>query len=257
MKRLILSVVLVSAILLVAVTKVNAAGSTLNIYDGGSYNVPVTAEIVPTFTITLPNEISINERSVKEFEIYAKGTPRRSETLYINIPNKLEMTQNDSTVELNFAMDRNKFFYQQLAGEGTSTQCRIDASTLPSGNWQGSLEVEVQLKDFEVPSVVQSKGCILAYRNNSTGLATIYTMEIDKRFVYNESSNTLGNDCLWGPQYGLYQEQADGSFTFVREGPIVEEVINLSGNTMIYSNYNIEKNRVGSGEIWFEVTQFS
>lgn len=228
------------------------------ITTNGVATIDVSANIQSVFEVIVPDSIEITERGVKEFDIVAKGFPRRTETLYLNMSDTMTMTSNGNSVDLDVIIDKDSFYYDDLAIEnGTTTKCRIDASALPSGSWVGALEIDIQLKNFELPTNITFRQCTLAYRNNSTGLITIYTFDADKRFVYNQSSNTLGNDCVWGPTYNIYQEQSDGSFVFEREGYTVKEVIALTGNTMIYSNYNIEKDYINSGDIWFSVTEFN
>lgn len=237
-------------------TYANAGNQVIT--ENGIAKIDVSADISSVFEVIIPDSIEITERGVKEFDIVAKGFPRRTETLYLNMSDTMTMTSNGNSVDLDVIIDKDSFYYDDLAIEnGTTTKCRIDASTLPSGSWVGALEIDIQLKNFELPTNISFRQCTLAYRNNSTGLITIYTFDADKRFVYNQSSNTLGNDCMWGPTHHIYQEQSDGSFVLEREGYTVKEVISLAGITMLYSNYNIEKDYINSGDIWFSVTEFN
>lgn len=225
--------------------------ATTTISDSGDYTIPVTAEITPVFQVTLPNAIYITERQIKEFDITAKGTPKRSETLFINTPSKVNLTQGNDVIELDFVIDKNKFYYSDLEGEGTTTKCRIDGTSLLSGIWEGTLDIEIALKDFELPTDLTYDSLIIAYRN-SQGMITIETMVYDLPYSYNQSTGYLGR--YGGERYSkVYEEQSDGSYT-MRQSLISTNKIKVSEIDLIYSNYDIPYSTSG---IWFENTVFN
>ena len=251
MKKILVTIS-IAAILLSSGMYANAETQTLT--DNGIADIGVNATITPMFEVTLPNTIDITERQVKEFEVTAKSQPKRSETLEITMPATITMTNNDQNIDLALAMDKKSFYYDELIlPEGTTTKCRIDASTLPSGDWVGNLSVDIQLKDFELPEGLSLKPLVIAYRDSSNK-CHIVSFESSIPLTYKESNGYIGYN---GDSLGSaiqYHEDANGVYQGGTLDRVWDTVIPVSSVDLIYSNYDIKYS--DRDEIFFAKTVF-
>ena len=113
----------------------------------GVANILITANITSAFEVTIPNEVTINEKIEQAFEITTKGEISSSEILNINIPEKVTMsTTGKDDIDLPITSSATEITSAQLAAsDEVIINCYVDATTLTAGNWSGDCEIEVQL----------------------------------------------------------------------------------------------------------------
>ena len=119
------------------------------ISQSGTATVEIIADISSTFEVNIPDLVQITEREVKEFEITGNGNIASTEYLEITMPNTVKMSANNKEdVDLALTIDDNKFTSEELASDGGAiANCSIDASTISSGSWTGSVDVTIELKE--------------------------------------------------------------------------------------------------------------
>lgn len=232
--------------------KSNAAEQVV---DSGSATINVSANIQSVFEVAVPDSVEITERGVKEFDIVAKGFTQRTEILYLNISDTMTMTSGGNSINLPVAIDKDSFYYDELIIEdGTTTKCRIDASRLSSGPYTGELEVDIQLKNFELPEGLNLRPLIVVYKDSSNKYH-IVSVESKDILTYKESSGYIGYNGNGIASAIQYHEDANGVFQGGTEDRIWDLVIHEPSVNLIYSNYDIKYNN--RDEIFFGKTTFN
>ena len=116
----------------------------------GTASVNINADVVSTFELVCPTSVDIVERGIKDFVITASGTISSKEYLKITMPEKVTMTTEGKTpIDLVVTIDNTELDDVELAAT-TEINCSVDASEITSGEWTGSIEVDVALIDTTV-----------------------------------------------------------------------------------------------------------
>lgn len=145
MKRMILATII--SALLVSGPTVFAEDQILN--APGTTTIQVTAEVVSTFEVNVPDVVEITERGIKEFQLTATGNISTAEYLNIEFPETVTMTtEGKAPVDLALTCDMKEVNAEVLAADGGAIiNCSVDASTITAGNWTGAVDVNITLEE--------------------------------------------------------------------------------------------------------------
>lgn len=145
MKRMILATII--SALLVSGPTVFAEDQILN--APGTTTIQVTAKVVSTFEVNVPDVVEITERGIKEFQLTATGNISTAEYLDIEFPEIVTMTtEGKDPVDLALTCDMKEVNAAALAADGGAiVNCSVDASTITAGNWTGAVDVNITLEE--------------------------------------------------------------------------------------------------------------
>lgn len=242
----ILSVLLPIILLLTPNLTVFASDTIIN--SEGSQAVPVTADVVATFEITVPSAIHITDFDETEFLIKGTGNISKYEYLSVDIPNTVNMTcVGEYSENLPITKSSDRFLREELmSDEGGTITCSIDSSTLPSGSWVGSLNINVSVKDlyYRLPDTLDYYTYTIVIKNIYDNSLQIVTAEVPVQ--YNPTTGKLGNATEW-KYCRIHKEQNDGTWS-TEGGWYTSEYRLASSYNIIYSNHDIIN--TSTGEVW-------
>ena len=247
----ILSISLVFILLITSFIEVNATETTIT--TEGDQNISVIADVSAVFEVTVPSSISITDFDTTEFDIKGTGNISKYEYLSISIPNTVKMEcEGEYSENLPITTSSDRFLREELmSNDGGTISCSIDSSTLPSGSWIGSLDINISIKDlyYRLPDTVTYYQYVTVFKRSS-GNIEIWTTQKPMYYKhYSGQSPYLENDESWNDciQYIVYP---DGTIKTNSSGQFGGRDIYLDGS-IIYCNYDIRYGNA-SGEIWLE-----
>ena len=146
MKKKLLSLCL--AAISTVVVGMNAFAADQSITGEGAATVSINANVASTFEVLCPVEVDIIQREVKTFTLNASGSISPLEYLSVDLPDTITMTtEGKDSVDLGVTCDNEELSDVELAVDGgTNIVCTIDATQITSGEWAGSLVIDIALK---------------------------------------------------------------------------------------------------------------
>ena len=255
----ILSVLLPIILLLTPNLTVFASDTIIN--SDGPQAVPVTADVVATFEITVPSAIHITDFGMTEFLIKGTGNISKYEYLSIDIPSTVNMTcVGEYSENLPIIKSSDRFLREQLmSDEGSTITCSIDSSTLPSGSWIGSLDIYISVEDlyYRIPdTITYNFTYTTVVKNISDGSVILYDHAKPLYFHGAKGDYTKGtintqnsSAVTW---FYSYTKNSEGVWEFIEKDSFstssTGERIDLKQYEILYCNYDIYHG--STGELW-------
>lgn len=146
MKKKVLSLCL--ALISTIALNVNAFAADQQITTEGTASVDITANVVSTFEVILPTRIDVVEKTPIPFIINASGSISQKEYLSVDLPDSVTMSaEGETPIVLPITADDEELDAAELSADGgTNINCVLDATDLFSGDWEGSIVVDISLK---------------------------------------------------------------------------------------------------------------
>ena len=215
----------------------------------GSHDIPIQAEVISSFEITIPSIITLTDEYISEFDIKGKGIVTKYEYIGVSIPTSVHVSSDGQYGEtLAIISDGDRFTKEQLTSdEGGIIHCSINAKSLPTGVWNGEVLISISLEDmyYRIPDTITYS---YPYTTVSKWGKDIYLWNHSTPLYYYEPKSGYSEGYITGGSSGnntnKYILQSDGSWKLdtgnnaLNDGSVGRK-ISLSQQEILYSNYDI------------------
>lgn len=124
---------------------------SLNVTKSGSQTTVVYGEITPSFTVTIPKEIKLQDSEAgtkQDFTIKAKGDITGNKALSVSVTNQtinLKDANGKADTQAMVTLSQDTYDCTKLAGDGVDINGTLEAAETTAGNWTGQLQFNIAL----------------------------------------------------------------------------------------------------------------
>lgn len=145
----------------------------------------VTANLENTYTVTIPEEITIENQKEANYEIKVKGDIAGTKKLYAVPSSTITMSSDGKEdTQVYISQDETKWKYNDITTERTTTGT-LNASLLSAGRWTGVLTFDVGIESCNAGLYDANDNLLVSWDD----LVNVYGLDIEKDYTIENFQN--------------------------------------------------------------------
>lgn len=119
--------------------------SAQEIQEEGTYQILLSYNNQPTYSILLPTSVDISENN-SNFNFSLKGQIYYDQCLHIDFDSIVQISNDYKNEEVYISQEKNTWDYDEMPNEFADYQVTINHNDLKAGTYKGTLNVLITLK---------------------------------------------------------------------------------------------------------------